>query len=449
MSNKYYIEKMINGGSSLAREEGFPLFIEGGCTGDTVEAEIIKSTKNYKTGKITNIIEPSEYRVKPICPLHNTCGSCGWQHINYNRQLIEKENIVKETIKNITGKEYNVEKAIPSPKIQEYRCKVQLPVSQTKVSKRILAGYYKKNSHELINIKYCPMQSSLINEIAGFIKEEAQRLKISGYDEVNNKGLLRHIIIRQSSNQNNMLLTLVINSNNIEKSLYTLADSLINKFEQIKGVCANINTKKTNVITGEKTVTLAGDNYIIENIRGRKYKISSGSFFQVNPYCAEKIFNKVYELISEKLKSASILDAYSGVSSFGIYLSPIASKVLSIEEVKSASADAIENIKLNNLNNVEIVNSDAAEAFNKLIQQNIQFDVSITDPPRKGCSIEAAKSLCKLTSKYIIYVSCNIATLARDMNTFEDFGFIPIYIQPADMFPNTPHIETIAMFEKH
>ncbi len=448
MINKYKIEKMVYGGNSLARSGEYTVFIENGCTGDIVEAETIKKTKNYAVAKINEIMEPSEYRINPICPLHNVCGSCGWQHIGYKRQLKEKQNIVKETIKNITGKDYNVEQTIPSPKIKEYRCKVQLPVSQTKVSKRILTGYFKKNSHELINIKYCPMQSDLINEITAFIKEEAQKLNITGYDEKHHTGLLRHIIIRQSSNLNNILITFVINAVNSEKSMYTLAENIINKYEQVKGVCANFNNKRTNVITGEKTITLTGNAYIIEELGGRKYKISAGSFFQVNPYCAELIFNKVYELVENQVKNAVILDAYSGVSSFGVWLSPIASKIVSVEEVKSASDDAFENLKLNNINNIEIINSDAAIAFNNMLKKGVHFDISLTDPPRKGCSTESAQALCELTSKYIIYVSCNVSTLARDMNIFEQYGFTPVYIQPADMFPNTPHIETIVMFKK-
>ncbi len=449
MKNKYKIEKMVYGGNALARNGEYTVFIENGCRGDVVEAETIKMTKNYSVAKINEIIEPSEYRIKPLCALHNVCGSCGWQHIDYMCQLKEKQNIVKETIKNITGKDYDVEQTIPSPKIKEYRCKVQLPVAQTKQSKRILTGYYKKNSHELINIKYCPMQSNLINDITVFIKEEAQKLNITGYDEKHHRGLLRHIIIRQSSSQNNILVTFVINAVNAEKSLYILAENVINKYQQVKGVCANFNTKRTNVITGEKTITLAGNDYIIEELGGRKYKISAGSFFQVNPYCAEVIFNKVYELIENRVKNAVILDAYSGVSSFGVWLSPIASKIVSVEEVKSASKDAFDNLKLNNINNIEIINSDAAIAFKDMLKKGVCFDISLTDPPRKGCSMDSAQAICELTSKYIIYVSCNVSTLARDMNIFEQYGFSPVHIQPVDMFPNTPHIETVVMFEKH
>ncbi|MCD7879565.1 MAG: 23S rRNA (uracil(1939)-C(5))-methyltransferase RlmD [Candidatus Gastranaerophilales bacterium] len=442
------VEKMINGGTGLARINDFPVFIDSSCPEDKLKVRISRVCKNYAEAEIIEIINPSKSRVTPICAMHNVCGSCGWQHIEYSEQLKQKQNIVKETIKNIAGLNADVLPVIPSPKINEYRCKVQYPVSQTKVSKRLLSGYYQKNSHELINIKFCPMNPRIISEINEYIKQIAQNFSISGYDEKQHKGLLKHIIYRISSDLNQIIIVFVINSKKTPQNLKELAEQLIVKYKDITGICANYNTDKTNVITGKHTELIIGKDFYIETMQNIKYKITAGSFFQVNPYCAEKIFNTVKKIISEKVNNPSILDAYSGVSSFGIWLSSIARKAVSIEESKSASIDAQQNKELNNIKNIEIINGDAAKEFKKLIERKEKFDVCLIDPPRKGATIEALDYLTALSKKYIVYVSCNPSTLARDLKYLIEHKYKLIYVQPADMFPNTPHIETIVMLEK-
>lgn len=450
MNNEFIvkIEKIVNEGSALGRIGDLPVFIDGAAVGETVKIELTKVNKSYFVGKILEIIEPSEIRIKPLCSLHNVCGSCNWQYMEYSEQLRQKQNIVAETLSRFASYNGKIEDIIPSPQIKEYRCKVQMPVAQTKVSKRILTGYYKKNSHELINIKYCPMQPDIINKINEFIKDEAPNFNISGYNEKTHSGLLKHIVFRISSDLSQILVVFVINSDFIDKNIKKLSEVLFDNFPEITGVCANFNSKRTNVILGKETVKIVGNSFYIENLGDYKYQVSANSFFQVNPLCAKEIFNKVKELISTRIELPTILDAYSGVSSFGIWLSSITSKVVCVEEVESASNDAKENIKINNINNIEIINGDAALEFEKLINKGIKFDVSVTDPPRKGCSVESINNLVELTKKYIVYVSCNIATLARDMKILNEKGFKTVFVQPADLFPNTYHVETIALFEK-
>ncbi len=442
------VEKMVNEGNALARINSIPVFICGGCPEDKLKVKITKINKNYLTAEIIEIIEASKYRVEAECALYNACGSCNWQHISYSEQLNQKRQIVKEALNHIASIDYDVLPTISSPLQNEYRCKIQLPVSQTKVSKRLLSGYYKRNSHDLINIKYCPMQPKIINEITEFIKNEAQNLNITGYDEKRNKGLLRHIIYRISSDLSQILIIFVINSNILDLNLKKLTKLLMDKYPQIIGICANFNNKKTNVIMSYNTEHISGNSYYVEKLGDIEYQISANSFFQVNPKCAALIFNKVKDLIKERINKPTILDAYSGVSSFGIWLADIASKVICIEEVESASADAIQNIKLNNISNIEIKNGDAAEEFKTLIENDIKFDVSLIDPPRKGCSETAINNLVNLTKKYIIYVSCNPSTLARDIKLLSEKGFELKYVQPVDMFPHTYHVETIALLEK-
>ncbi len=443
------IEKMLYGGQGLGKIDNIPVFINNVLPDETAKIKINKINKSYLEAELIEIKEPSKFRIKPECTFSKICGSCDWQYIDYNEQLNQKKLIVKDVLKKIADIDINIVNIINSPKIKEYRCKVQLPFSQTKVSKRLLSGYYKKNSHELINIKYCPMQPDIINHINEYLKDEAQKLNIEGYDETRHKGLIRHVIYRISSDLSQILLVFVINSNVIDKNLKKLSYLLKEKYPQITGVCANFNTQKTNVITGKHTEIITGQNFYIETLDEKKYKVSASSFFQVNPYCAKLIFNRVKELIKERIKQPSILDAYSGVSSFGIWLSDTAKDVTCIEEVQSASNDAIENVKLNGISNIKIINGDAAKEFEKLLKNGVKFDISVTDPPRKGCSPQSTEYLSKLTSKYIIYVSCNPATLARDIKLLKEKGFEPEYIETADMFPNTYHIECIAVLKKN
>ena len=442
------IEKMLYEGKSLSRYNNMPVFISGGCPEDVVKVKLTKINKNYLNAEIVEIIEESQYRVKPFCPLHNVCGSCDWQYIYYDKQLSEKKNIVYETIKKITKEEFALENTVPSPKIKEYRCKVQYPVSQTRVSKRILTGYYKKNTHEIINIKYCPIQPNIINIINEKIKEKLSRDKICAYNEKKHTGLLRHIVYRISSDEKQLLIIFVINDKKIPDELVKISREISGEYAQIKGICVNFNDKKTNVIMSDKTSVIVGSDYIIEILDNIKYKVHANSFFQINPESAINIFNKLKELITQRIKNPVILDAYSGVSSIGIWLSSIAKKVVSVEECTAASNDAKENAKLNNITNLEIINGDASKVFNNFIKENINFDVTIIDPPRKGSDENALNTLTQLTKKYLIYVSCNPTTLARDMQILINNGFKAEYIQPFDMFPNTYHIETVVLFKK-
>lgn len=442
------VEKMLYEGAALAKVDNFPIFIDNACVGDELKVKITRVKKNFANAEIVEILKESPSRVKPICALHNACGGCQWQYIDYKEQLNQKQNIVKETVRKITGEDLNILPIIASPKQIAYRHKVQYPIGQTKVSKRLLAGYYKKNSHELINIKYCPIQHKVINELIDAIKEKAQALEIDAYNEKKHVGLLRHVIFKYSSETKQNLIILVVNSNQVFTSINKLANYIYENFKNISGVCANLNTAKTNVIFGKETHCIVGNDYYTEKVGDITYKISANSFFQVNPYSAEKMFDTVKKMVAENTTKPTILDAYSGVASFGIWLKDVASKVVCIEESKSAHSDALENIKTNNAKNVEAINGDAALIFERLIEKGEKFDVVLLDPPRKGCEAKALDYAMKLTNSYIIYVSCNPATLARDLKYLHENGFKTEYIQPIDMFPHTYHIESIALIKK-
>ncbi len=441
------IQKLLYGGKSLAKIDGFPVFVEGGCPEDIAEIKIVKRNKSYAIGQIVDLKTPSLYRVKPFCPMHNVCGSCGLQNISYEEQLRQKRLIVQETISKIYGENIDVLPVKFPKNNKNYRHKVQYPISQTKVSKRIIAGYYKKNSHEAINIKYCPVQPEILDELTEFIRTAASEFNITGYDEKCHSGLLRHVVYRISRFSGKILVTLVINSDKIDKNLNKFSSKLMS-FENVTGVVANFNTAKTNVITGKRSVCVCGDDFIIEKIGDVQYKVSSGSFFQVNPESAEIIFNTAKEMINANVENPSILDAYSGVSAFGLQMKDFAKEIICVEESKSSTDDAKFNVQLNNAENVTVINDDASRTFEKFVNDSKKFDVVLLDPPRKGCSFESLDYAAKLSSKLIVYVSCNPSTLAKDMRYLSDKGFEPKYVQPVDMFCHTPHIESVALLIK-
>ena len=443
------IEKMVYEGFGLARHNDFTVFVEDVCVGDFVEAKISRVKKHCAFATRQKIIETSKYRVKPFCPIHNACGGCQWQYIDYDKQLEIKKNIVEEILSKNLHREIEVQKTLPSPYIKEFRHKIQFPVSQTKNSKRFLIGYYRKNSHEIVNVKFCPIQPKIIDKITEKIRTAAQDYGVIAYNEKTGKGELRHIIFRISENNGDILVCFVVNNDNISKQINDLAQHLFREFSQIIGVSVNFNTMKNNVILGRKTQNLYGEENYVEKIGDVNYVISPESFFQINPKSFKNILDKVRELILERIKKPiTILDAYSGVGSFGLYLSDVASKITCVEEVKSACKNAQKACELNGISNVEIINGDAQKIFEQQIKENKKFDVVILDPPRKGCSDESIDYCTKLADKFIVYISCNPNSLARDLIKLEEKGFKLTFTQPADMFCHTYHVETITVVEK-
>ena len=438
------IEKISNLGLGIARSDGFVIFVEGACPGDKVKAKISKVRKNFANAKTVEVLKPSKYRVEPFCKMQKVCGACQLQFIDYDYQLELKRQIVEDAIKTIGGIDINIPLPIRSPQTKNYRHKIQYPVSQTKVSKRILAGYFKPQTHEIVNIKHCPIQPEICDEIVEFIREYAVKFDISGFDEKSHSGDLRHIVIRSSVSNGKILLTLVINSTKLSDSIKKLANEIFNAFDCVTGVCVNYNPNKTNVILGQKSECAAGDDFIEEKLLDKKFKIGSNTFFQVNPQSAENIFSYVKDFIKNNYKAPLILDAYAGIATFGICVSDIAQKVVSVEENCESCMRAAESLKINNINNLEIHNSDAAEFFKA---EKRRFDVSIIDPPRKGCTTESLDEVYRLTTGHIVYVSCNPATLARDLKYLCEKGCKVESIQPFDMFCHTYHIENVAVIK--
>ncbi len=269
------IENFSNLGYGIARQDGKVVFVAGACPADEVEAKIDKVCKNFTYATTTKIITPSAHRTAPLCPLQKVCGACQLGFIDYNYQLELKRQNVEDAMRKIGGLDVEVTSPIPSPQKLNYRHKIQYPVAETKNSKRILAGYFKQKSHEIVNIKYCPVQPAICDEIIEFIRNKAFDFGISGFNEKKHTGDLRNINLRVSADSGKILVTLVINATQSFPRLRDFAQAIFDEFEEVTGVCANFNSKKTNVILGEKSECLCGKDYIIERILGKTFKIGA------------------------------------------------------------------------------------------------------------------------------------------------------------------------------
>lgn len=438
------IEKLVNSGYGLARVDNFVVFVENSCPEDVAKIKITRITKSFAYAEIVELIQASRYRVQPFCPMQKVCGACQIQFIDYDFQLECKRNIVQETLSNIANLDIDVPKPVASPQIPSFRHKVQYPVSQTKNSKRILAGYYKPLSHDIVNIKYCPIQPEICDKIIDFIRQNAPDYGITGFNEKKHSGDLRHVVIRNSALNNKNLVVLVVNSSKMLEKFTKFAGAIYDEFKEVSGVCINYNPQKSNVILGKKTECVVGEKYIEEVITGKKFLIGAETFFQVNPKSAENIFEYVKNYISQNFDKPTVLDAYAGISAFGICVADAADKVVSIEENLQSVELARKTALLNSVSNIEINGGDAGEFFAK---EKRKFDVIILDPPRKGCSQKSLEEALKLCKNTIIYVSCNPATLARDLKYLTQNGCKIKSVKPFDMFCHTFHIENVAIIE--
>lgn len=436
------IEKLSNLGTGIARVDGFVIFVENACPEDELRVKVTKVSKNYANAKILEIIKPSPHRVEPFCALQKVCGACQLQFIDYDYQLELKRRMVEDAMRSIGGFDIDIHKTVSSPEIIAYRHKVQYPVSQTKVSRRILAGYYKPNTHEIVNIKHCPIQPRICDDIIEFIRIKCFDFGISGYNEKKHVGDLRHVVLRVSAATGMVLVTLVVNSKKVFPRLKDFCNEIFAEFKQVAGVCVNFNTKKTNVILSDETECVCGKDFVKEKILNKTFRIGANTFFQINPKSAENIFAYVKNYIKENFETPTVLDAYAGIATFGIIVSDVAQKVVSVEENTESIEKAREVLELNNIDNVELHNEDTAKFCKKTKRK---FDVIILDPPRKGCSQESLNEVLRLSKGKIIYVSCNPATLARDLKYLCEQGCNIESVQPFDMFCHTYHVENVAV----
>lgn len=422
------ITSLSSSGEGVGSYQGMKIFVDGALPGETVSAEITQQKKSYAKARLIAIVTPCFERTKPLCPLFGECGGCQVMHLQYPAQLQLKRQRIIDALRRIGGISYpEVLSCIPSPSSLGYRNKLQLPVIWDEGRKVI--GLYRKQSHEIIPIDRCMIQSPQGEEVFSII---SKTLSIPS---------IRYILIRTSIFQEEALVIFVTNGR-FSKELKKYAESLMEENSLIKGVVENLNTRKDNVILGPTFRLLSGRPYIFENLLDKTFKISPSAFFQVNPGQAENLYAKAIELanISEQ---DTVLDAYCGVGALALFAATRARHVYGIECISHAIADAKENARINQISNCTFICGQAEEQIALLEKHEIVF----LNPPRKGCAHKLLDVLLQKKPREIVYISCDPATLARDLKHLMQKYQVKT-IQPLDMFPQTMHVETIVHLTK-
>ena len=423
-------------GHGVVKVDGFPLFVKGMCKGEKGEIIVTLVKKTYGFGKLWKILTPSKERVVPPCPIAKQCGGCQLQHMSYAEQLQFKKQKVQDVITRIAKLDVEVEDVLGMQQHDHYRNKGQIPVGvQDGVVK---TGFYRINSNDIIDTNHCMIQSERINEVL-----QVMRKLLTKYE---NASLFRHLLIKDAFATGEVMVVWIVHKKEIphgEEMCKELCDCL----PFIKSVIINVNNRDDNVILGDKEYLLYGSPTIIDSIHDLKFNISSKSFYQINPVQTEVLYGTALQYC-ELSGNETVIDLYCGVGTISMFLAQKAKRVIGVEIVEAAIRDAKENATLNGIHNIEFVCSDAKEYAAKLNQEGIQPDVVVVDPPRKGCDDETLQSIVHMAPKRIVYVSCDPATLARDLKMLSANSYHVKKIQPVDQFCYSFHIENVALLVK-
>lgn len=435
------IHNLGNSGEGVGSYDGYTVFVDGALPGEVVEVQFVECKKRYGRAQLLSILTPSSDRVEPPCPLFGRCGGCQLMHLSYPKQLEMKQRRVIEALQRI-GKIHDaeVEPCLPSPSSLEYRNKIQLPVRQGKDG--LMLGLYARASHDLVEVDYCFIHSRTGDEIYQAVSKIIQASGIAAYDPGTGEGELRHVLIKSTVYTNEAMIILVTNGE-ASKELLSCAKRMMAECKAVKGVVQNINQGRDNVILGRKYHLLEGLPYIQEKLCGLSFKVSPASFFQVNPQQAECLYAKVLELADLK-GGETVLDAYCGVGTLSLLLARYAGQVIGVECVAEAIVDAKENAQLNEIGNAFFVCAHSEE----YVQTLAEIDLILLNPPRQGCEPSFLRSVGRISPERIVYVSCDPATLARDLAQLYLYGYRIETAQPFDMFPQTAHVECVVKLTK-
>lgn len=439
--NKEYLVEIIDQGfegEGIAKIEGFTIFIEGAIKGEKCRILIVKVTSSHAFGKLVEILEKSKYRVEPDCATYKRCGGCNLRHIDYEENLNIKQNTVQNLVNKTLNNKIKVEMTVGMGNPYNYRNKAQYPVGFDKSGEPVM-GVYAKRTHEIIPMRNCMIQNPVSEKIANVVLGFFIKNNIPIYNEKNGEGLLRHIVIKVGIKTHEIMCILVLNKKELKKEK-ELIKVLIREFPEIKTIVKNYNMKNTNVILGNENEVIYGDGYIYDELGDYTFKISPLSFYQINPIQTEALYNIAIEMADLK-KTDTLFDLYCGIGTIGIFASPYVNRVYGIEIVKQAIEDAKENANINNIRNIEFFAGDVEKVFeNVLKEHNVKPDVIFVDPPRKGLDKHTIENILNIKPEKIVYISCNPASLVRDLKLLEESYEIK-KIQPVDMFPFTSNVE--------
>lgn len=443
-NEKYVVDIIDNGfeGEGIAKIDGLTVFVPGSIKGEKCEILIVKVLASHAYGKIVNIIEKSENRKESDCATYKRCGGCSLRHMTYESTLKLKRQVVQNLVNKGLKKKVEVLETIGMENPYNYRNKAQYPVGLNSEGQPEV-GVFAQRTHTIIPIQTCLIQTEISQKIAKTILNSVKEKNIQVYNEENQKGLLRNIVIKVGKYTNRVMCILVVNDSkfNQEQELVKL---LCEKYPEIKTIVKNINNKNTNVILGKENINLYGNGYIEDKLGEYIFKISPMSFYQVNPVHAEILYTTAINQANLD-RNDILFDLYCGIGTIGIFASKYVNKVYGIEIVPQAIEDAKENAKINDVKNIEFICGDVEVAFDELInKEKIVPSAIIVDPPRKGLDNKTVENIAKIKPAKLVYISCNPATMVRDLAKLEDIYNIKT-IQPVDMFPWTSSVETVTI----
>lgn len=429
-------------GEGIAKIDNFTVFVHGAMKAEKVKILIVKVNSSHAFGKILEIIEPAKARKTSDCNTYKRCGGCNLRHMEYEETLSLKKDIVQNLVNKTLEQKVDVKETIGMEKPFLYRNKAQYPVGYNK-NNEIVTGVYAARTHEIIELDHCAIQKPISQEIAKFIISFMKENGITAYNEKTRQGAIRHIVVKVGIHTGEVMCVIVTNEKNIPKEKQ-LIEALKEKFEKIKTIVKNINQKDTNVIMGKENEVLYGKGYIQDKLGDFIFNISPLSFYQINPPQTEKLYNTAIKN-ANLTKEDVVLDLYCGIGTIGTFASPYVKKVYGIEIVEQAVEDAKENAKLNKIDNIEFFCGDVEQILENVLKKEKGLpNVIFVDPPRKGLDKHTIENILKIKPERLIYISCNPATLVRDLKEFEKTYEIK-EIQPVDMFPFTSHVECVAV----
>lgn len=438
------ITSMTAEGSGVGKtDEGIAVFVPQSAVGDRLSVKILKTKKTYAFGKIESIITPSKDRKNPDCPYFNKCGGCVYRHITYDAEKKIKEQKVKDAVTRIGGiEESKIKTLISSDKFNRYRNKAQFPVG-TDSDGKIMLGFYAFHSHRIIDCDDCMLQPEIFKTVMNITRDFMTETNQKPYDEATGKGKLRHLYIRYGEKTGELMVCYIVNGNGLKQE-DLLVERLKNTLTDLKSVVINSNREKTNVILGSKNRVAFGQGFIYDELCGLKFKISSMSFYQVNRETAEILYNKAKEYAN--LTGDEVLfDLYCGTGTIGLSMAKGCKQLIGVEIIADAIEDAKENARINNINNARFICGNAFDTAIMLEKENIKPDVVVVDPPRKGLKKDLIDTIVRMNPDRIVYVSCDPATLARDLKIFAEQKYETQEITPVDMFPGTSNVESVAL----
>lgn len=440
------IEDLSETGEGIGKTDGFTWFIKDTVIGDQVEAKAMKVKKSYGFAHLDRIIKPSEGRITPLCPVAKQCGGCQLQAMSYEEELRYKERKIYGNITRIGG--FSDVPMLPIMGMDEpwrYRNKAQFPWGLDKEG-RPIAGFYAGRTHDIIGCEDCLLGVEENQEVLKRVKAHMERYHLAPYEENSHRGLIRHTLIRKGFQTGELMVCQVINGNQLPHS-----EELVKSLLEIPGMSSislNVNKERTNVILGNKVENLYGPGYITDNIGSVQYHISPLSFYQVNPVQTEKLYGTALEYAGLS-GGETVWDLYCGIGTISLFLAQKAKKVYGVEVVPQAIDDARENARLNGIENAEFFVGKAEEVLLEQYEKNqVYADVIVVDPPRKGCDEKCLETIVKMGPKRVVYVSCDSATLARDLKYLAENGYELVKVRGCDMFPWTTHVETVVLMSR-